>query len=308
MSDCSARRSPGFTLVELLVVIAIVGILVALLLPAVQAVREAARRTSCNNNLKQVALALNSYHDALGTFPPANVKTPSAHNWVAFMLPYVEQQTLYQQYRWDVNWDDLANQPAVGTHLAVLCCPSTPGWDRVDKWGSKKAAICDYGPVTMVTGQLIRLGFVPFVSDCRGVFAGEKPRLVHICDGTSNTILITEDAGRPEFWTSEGRGPADSECGCDNSDVHNGRVAGAGWAHAGNPFPLHGFTADGLTCPGPCAINCTNNNEAFSFHPGGVNAVFADGSVHFLAETMPMATYAALITRGGGEIIPGNAF
>jgi prepilin-type processing-associated H-X9-DG protein len=131
--------------------------------------------------------------------------------------------------------------------------------------------------------------------------------VANIRDGTSNTMLILEDAGRPEFWIRKGLGPDENYPGCANADVTNGRVPGAGWAHVGSPFPLHGFTNDGLSCPGPCAINCTNNNEAFSFHPGGVNAVFADGGVRFLSETMKIQTYAALITRAGREVIPGDA-
>lgn len=116
-------------------------------------------------------------------------------------------------------------------------------------------------------------------------------------------MIITEDAGRPGFWTAQGHGPKDNTPGCANWDVQNGRVRGAGWSDIENIFPLHGFSPDGLVCPGPCGLNCTNNNEAFSFHPGGINAAFADGSVHFIAETVSLQTYAARITRAGGEVI-----
>ena len=131
MSRDLARRSPGFTLIELLVVIAIIGILLALLLPAVQAAREAARRASCKNNLKQVALALHNYHDTLRCFPPSNAR---GHSWVPFVLRFVEQGNLYDEYHWDVSWDDPLNQPAVNSHLAVVRCPSTPGGaERIDQ-------------------------------------------------------------------------------------------------------------------------------------------------------------------------------
>ncbi len=113
---------------------------------------------------------------------------------------------------------------------------------------------------------------------------------------------MAEDVGRPQFWTSNGSGPQNNRPGGGNLSVRNGRVRGAGWADPRNPIPLHTFRQDGLRVPGPCPINCTNNNEAFSFHPGGVNAVFADGGVRFLNERIGILTYAAMITRAGGEV------
>jgi prepilin-type processing-associated H-X9-DG protein len=93
-----------------------------------------------------------------------------------------------------------------------------------------------------------------------------------------------------------------------NYTVVNGRVRGAGWADTSMAIPMHGFLPDGSDTPGPCGINCTNNNETFAFHRGGVNAVFADGGVRFLSENMPMAVFAAMITRDGGEVVPADAF
>jgi prepilin-type N-terminal cleavage/methylation domain-containing protein/prepilin-type processing-associated H-X9-DG protein len=306
MSRDSERRSAGFTLVELLVVIAIIGILIALLLPAVQAARESARRASCTNNLKQIGLALLNYHDTHGVFPPGNVTVPKDHSWVPFILPYVEQQNLYELYRWDVGWPHPANQAAVNTHLAVMSCPSTGDPHRLDRWGTGRTAACaDYGPPTYVHRGLIDLGLVPPVGNRDGVLRRRPTRIASIRDGTSNTLVVTEDAGRPEHWIRSGRGPDDLET-CQ-ADVSNGRVPGAGWAHASNVLPLHGFTNDGLTCPGPCPINCTNNSEAFSFHSGGVNGVFADGGVRFISETIGIKTYAALITRAGGEPNPAGS-
>ena len=311
MSETSSGRSKGFTLVELLVVIAIIGILVALLLPAVQAAREAARRTSCRNNLKQIGLAMHGYHDTFRVFSPGVTTSPKRHSWVPFILAYVEQDNLSQQYCWDVGWDDPANQTAVNTHLQVLHCASAPGGNKRQDTVSPSltAATSDFAPVTRVAGALVTAGFVPPMGNCWGVLSrSEAVRMADIRDGTSNTLMIAEDAGRPEFWTSQGRGPDNNSPGGGNLGVVDGRVKGAGWADTYNVIPLHGFTRDGLSAPGPCPINCTNNNEAFGFHPGGVNVAFADGGVRFLSETIEIKTYAALITRAGGEVIAAGDY
>jgi len=133
-------------------------------------------------------------------------------------------------------------------------------------------------------------------------------RMAMVHDGESTTLIVVEDAGRPVFWTSSGIGPKNNNPGCGNFPVKNGRVRGAGWADNDIPIPLHGFTVDGLHCPGPCPINCINNNEAFSFHPGGVNSVFVDGAVHFLSEHIDIEVYASMITRDGDEPLGGSEF
>ena len=299
------RLRDGFTLIELLVVITVIGILIALLLPAVQAAREAARRVSCQNKMKQISLALHHHHDTHRSFPPATVREPHRHTWVPLTLRYIEQENLYQEYSLDVDWDDASNQSAINTRLEFLQCPSAPdGRGRIDKVRSGiTAATSDYAPVTGFSANLIRVGLLPQTRDRRGVMrANERTCLGDISDGTSNTLMIAEDGGRPELWTSRGRGPDENEVDCGNFSVRGGRVRGAGWADTAIGIPLHGFTNDGLSCPGPCPINCTNNNEAFSFHPGGAHAIFADGGVRFLSETTSIRAYAAMITRAGSEM------
>src|SRR6188508_3203738 len=146
---CSrARGSRAFTLVELLVVIAIIGILVALLLPAIQAAREAVRRTSCSNNLKQIGLALHNHHDVLGYLPPGSIQaaaTPQEahvqlkipitvnHGWGALLFPFMEQKNLADQYRFDVDWRDTPNQIVRETHLSMMYCASAPNPKRFDR-------------------------------------------------------------------------------------------------------------------------------------------------------------------------------
>jgi hypothetical protein len=126
-------------------------------------------------------------------------------------------------------------------------------------------------------------------------------KLKEVRDGTSHTMLVVEDAGRPDHFIRTGRGPLNNDNGCQ-AGVRDGVVSGGAWADPKNPIPLHGFRASGLRCPGKCAINCTNNNEAYSFHNGGVQTVLLDGSVHFLNEDLEIHVYAALITREGGEM------
>src|SRR5262245_35353368 len=119
-------RRAAFTLVELLVVIAIIGILVSLLLPAVQAAREAARRLSCQNELQQRGIALHNYDDTLHVFPPHELTDPP-RNWITLLLPYFEQNNVHALYRFEVAWADPLNRPAVNTPIKILVCPSTPG-------------------------------------------------------------------------------------------------------------------------------------------------------------------------------------
>jgi prepilin-type N-terminal cleavage/methylation domain-containing protein/prepilin-type processing-associated H-X9-DG protein len=313
---CSRRRRAGFTLIELLVVIAIIAILIALLMPAVQQAREAARRLQCRNKLKQLGLAVHSYHDQYRSFPfgaRSHVVGTRLiqHTWAPSLLPQLDQTSLYNIYDWDLSWDDPANQPAVTTPVVVYLCPTTPlDASRLDDLGGGLfAARSDYAPPMSISPAPINSGLVPQPALNQGALQnGRCVKIAEITDGTSNTLMFVEDAGRPEFWTSTGRGPDTSHPGGGNLPVVGGRVLGAGWSDRNNPIPLHTFTRDGLHAPGDWAINCTNNNEAFSFHVGGINALFADGSVHFLGENIAVAVYAALITRAGGEILSADSF
>jgi prepilin-type N-terminal cleavage/methylation domain-containing protein/prepilin-type processing-associated H-X9-DG protein len=295
-------RRPGFTLVELLVVIAIIAVLIGLLLPAVQKVREAANRVQCGNNLKQLGLALHHYHDTHRKFPPgradAGVTLPVNHGWAPFILRFIEQDALAKLYRWDRKAADPLNQPVVSTQLKIFQCASAEP-DRFMTYApfdyGGKAACGDYAPPWYIDPDfgsvLAGRGWIDRPADYRGVLVpNQMTRVTDITDGTANTILLTEDAGRPRQWRMGRPGPDQT-------------VDGGPWAGFHTGIMLAGFDPNAEKRPGPCAINCTNEREVYSFHPGGANAVMADGSVHFLQAGMSIRILAALVTRAGGEVV-----
>jgi prepilin-type N-terminal cleavage/methylation domain-containing protein/prepilin-type processing-associated H-X9-DG protein len=292
--NCDERR--GFSLIELLVVIAIIATLIGLLVPAVQKVREAANRMACINNLKQLGVALHHFaYDHNSRFPPVKISGPAAqvgvsgptkHGMGVFLLPYIEQQPLYNQYRWDLNAADPGNQGVAAHPLRVFQCPSAPEQDRTMPITGGKGACGDYAPTEGVAPALAGPGGYQGALE-QNVLAP----LTAITDGTAYTILLTEAAGRPQWWRAGQP---------DLSRVVNG----CGWCGFNNPLSIQGSADNGQVRPGPCALNCTNDGEVYSFHPGGANAVFADGHVQFLRAGMSIGTLAALVTRAGGEIVP----
>jgi prepilin-type N-terminal cleavage/methylation domain-containing protein/prepilin-type processing-associated H-X9-DG protein len=322
-SVTATQRRGAFTLVELLVVIAIIAVLIGLLLPAVQKVREAASRMKCANNLKQLGLALHNYHDAhQGTFPPAYVNQGGSylnsgfgftHGFAPFILPYIERQPLFDLYRWSFPQYAPENGPVLATQLRIFQCPSAPEQDRYYTSGpfayfGTKAACGDYTIALGVDPLLGQLGWVERVIDYRGALTNTPApavalspnptgtRLTDIADGTSNTILLTEVAGRPRRW----------QAGIAGTDPQ--ALVGGPWNHFKGEIILLGSTIDGTATPGPCAVNCTNDAEVYAFHTGGANAVFVDGSVHFLPKSITLRVLAALITRAGGEVASDGDF
>jgi prepilin-type N-terminal cleavage/methylation domain-containing protein/prepilin-type processing-associated H-X9-DG protein len=315
---CRSRHGyrSAFSLVELLVTIAIIGVLVGLLLPAVQMARESARKMTCQNNLKQIGLALHNHANLYGMFPPARVTLPIPqfriprgveHSCWPFVLPHLEQQALFDRYRFDRNWYDLANQAVVAKQIAVLQCPSAKP-NRVDTKGrdftwkvyppytlSGPAACTDYAPVNFVDDILqARSDLVDKLPD-RLLYRGPMcvnimSRFQDIPDGTCHTILIAECAGRPENYVGGRYDPA----------YH---VYGGPWASADNHRVLRGSSEDGRTSPGPRAINCNNYSDVYSFHSGGAYAVFADGHLAWLDQNMEIREFVRLMTRNGGEVV-----
>lgn len=255
-------RHLAFTLIELLVVIAVIGVLVALLLPAVQAAREAARRMKCSANLRQVGIALHIYHDAYATFPPGGWEWRPFRNttkrqiaWSALILADLEQRPLFDSINFHTPFDSVQNATAAATVVNVYLCPSAPNrQERIEGRG-----VTHYGG--MYGQRIIGTNNPP-----NGSMLYDLPvSLSMILDGASQTMIVGEDAGFPDGQWINGLNVFDQ-------------------AFAINQAPAY-------------------ENDLHSDHPGGAHALFADGSVHFLKNSLDVRTLAAICTRAGGEIV-----
>jgi prepilin-type N-terminal cleavage/methylation domain-containing protein/prepilin-type processing-associated H-X9-DG protein len=345
MSHNQPIRS-AFTLIELLVVIAIIGVLIGLLVPAVQKVREAAARAQCSNNLKQIALALHNYHDANKRFPQAykvlaaadpTVPFPAAARYGAsafvLILPYLEQDNVYRQIDTTKGALSTANMPpanpAYSTPLAVFLCPSAPGAPMVDYSAELANSFGNFGVSVRYPAGLIfgRTDYAPdagMSADIPGItiyggasIIAQPPdgpvRMTDILDGTSNTLMIVEDAARPAWYGSNG---LVTSAGTYRAGPNGPAPQGGGaWADPLNYIATNGSDPSGSgiaaggdflgipAAPWSCASGCSNDSEIFAFHTGGSNAAFGDGSVRFLKNGITMNQMSALLSRAAGEVI-----
>jgi prepilin-type N-terminal cleavage/methylation domain-containing protein len=294
-----ARRClrPAFTLIELLVVIAVIAILIGLLLPAVQKVREAAARVQCSNNLHQLGLAIHSYADANGGQLPYSHRNVHPYSgWVTLLLPYLEQDNLYRQYNFNLDWYDPAQQPVVSRQLKVMVCPSTPNPARMISGSlngvSYTVPPADYAAIGGITSDIVpqvipasypRLGAMPIDTTL-----GFKD----ITDGTSSTLLVAEGAGRPDIYNA----------GHDTGQLSPTALTKSTWSAWNGNF-VRGYSYDGTFYPGPCPLNCSNLDAIYSFHTGGAFGLLADGSVRFLHQSMDVWVMYSLATSQGGEVV-----
>jgi prepilin-type N-terminal cleavage/methylation domain-containing protein len=328
-----SKQRSAFTLVELLVVIAIIGVLVALLLPAIQAAREAARRGQCLNNLKQLGIAVQNFHDAKNVLPvsarPVGLTNLPRIAGFTHLLPYIEQRALRDRWKLDKNWGDASNREMANTTIAALLCPSSPeDPDRLDAlpentWDQIVCKQTDYSPTVWVDYRLAQANLVDNTVQKDDGTPGDQPGLLEyqnlkasfklVSDGLSNTIMYTESAGRPALYR-KGQ--------LVNADLSASHVNGGGWPRPASDILVFGLTQDGTTQVGQCAMNCANGSDIvasgyphpvistygtsqpYSFHAGVVNHVFGDGSVRSLREDLDIREYARLVTRAGEEVTP----
>ena len=331
----SARRNRAFTLVELLVVIAIIGVLVALLLPAVQAAREAARRIKCVNNLKQIGLAVHNFEDTYKALPPGIVSNPGAsshaelsefqrvgtsgtsgadyarHGCLSILLPFLEQSNVLAAgggYNFRLHWDETTNRTASAIRMPMYECPSSPSKHVVDPSPVPGflPATSDYWPVTrgndvQAVWTAMGMGF-PGADGVRGVLSVNKRNLMaEVTDGLSNTMLAAESGARQEGWAGNKKYAATFP-----------QIRGA-WASesnnivcAGTQGPIvPGVQPNKVTAaahvPSAIAVNAYNQGELYAFHPVVCNIVMGDGSVRSLKATTSLAALQKLAARSDGN-------
>jgi prepilin-type N-terminal cleavage/methylation domain-containing protein/prepilin-type processing-associated H-X9-DG protein len=373
-SNPPPRLRSGFTLIELLVVIAIIGVLIALLLPAVQAAREAARRTQCVNNMKQMGLAMHNYESSVGTFSPTTILVPSAtggpatwsyqSSWSMFArtAPFMEQSNLYNAINYDFTYSHASNTTVTFTPVTYLFCPSDPGphFDTAQLGGTGDATTSygtcdgDWYVWSVNWGATNSVG-----PQNRSLYGPNYARrIADVTDGLSNTLAISEGLiGHGQFrgCLSTPTPPSDASVGtftptnvpppgpaslsalsnligsCASSGVKaGGNIGHTRWANGGVYYS--GFTTavppnstvkaisrgtvnKGANIPqdwdsvdendgGPTYMSL----EASSMHPGGVNTLFADGSVRFVKSTASGVTWRALGTIAGGEVVSSDSY
>jgi prepilin-type N-terminal cleavage/methylation domain-containing protein/prepilin-type processing-associated H-X9-DG protein len=302
----------AFTLVELLVVLAIIGILVGLLLPAVSAAREAARRSHCQNNQRQVGLAVLNFESAHRVFPASGWTQRGPGNpygtymsWRTVILPQLEQTNVRTLYNMEQHWWEGTNLAVAGIPIPIYVCPSTPTQEPVLNAVTKAPrpaltlslalARTDYEAIQGVQPSSINPAYYDASNRFSVMHRNSTNRHASITDGTSNTVMVVEAAGRPSVYRQ----------GALRTSFRNDQ--GIGWIDSEGAFSLDGASSDGSQegCrpQNGClvAINARNDNEPYSFHVGGMHALFADGHIAFVQESVALHVMAALCTRAAAD-------
>ncbi|MCA9245896.1 MAG: DUF1559 domain-containing protein [Planctomycetales bacterium] len=293
--------------------IAIIGVLVALLLPAIQAARESARRITCTSNMKNIGLAIHNFVDAKKRFPPASTgkngcaypECKSRHSVVTYILPYFEESSRFDQLDLRYNWNDTANSDNEKHTKQVLggivICPSAPG-------GREEDHVSDYAPIaeldpTVSGGSEFKRGIREIIGQGkpiqdrgakgeprwhgileREIFLSDRgARLIDVKDGLSKTFLFFEDGGRPELYLGR------EATGTSTANRYR-------WANWQLYMSLNNYCYDATM------FNCSNDSQVYSFHQEGANFTFGDGSVHFIADDIEAELYVSLFTREGNDL------
>jgi prepilin-type N-terminal cleavage/methylation domain-containing protein/prepilin-type processing-associated H-X9-DG protein len=320
-----SQRRRGFTLIELLVVIAIIAVLIGLLVPAVQKVREAANRMHCTNNLKQIGLALHNYHDVYNAFPPNRIDDGAT--WATHILPYLEQDNMHRAFDYLRPWPDQVNRAALQVPVKAFICPTrrSPMLSVEGDWGNGIGDWLPYrpgdyvgnrnknlpGPVSDYAAVFAHASIMADRTEYRGCLGAQTGMILTVCnppgfpdskgrtniagvtDGLSNTLMVGEKHVRPHLL-GHGPGTTLSQNDGDNCIFNGdqaqtaGRIAGPGFLLARVP------------------VETGNSHLRFgSYHPGVVNFVFGDGSVRSLITTIDGTNLGRLAHRFDGEVYTG---
>jgi prepilin-type N-terminal cleavage/methylation domain-containing protein/prepilin-type processing-associated H-X9-DG protein len=356
MLHLPVKKRPGFTLIELLVVIAIIAVLVSLLLPAVQQAREAARRSQCKNNLKQMGLGMLNYESTYGRFPVPTYLSLlnggagyggalTSTVWSLAILPQIDQSSTFNMYNSNLSAFDPANAAAGQTVINSYICPSTPrdaptiSYSNVAvigsfsvgvPWNLSNAGAIDYVATVQVQHQFVQFVYnIPASPTINGWGVGGNSvagvpnnvpingKISNILDGTSNTMMLGELAGRNLLYRTGNRVIAPSAASPADEAFWQSLFGGGAWVDPSNgQWKLSGRLYDGTGQLGPCTVNCSNAHYRagdptqysaglFAFHSGGAQIVLCDGSVRFMSQNVDNRTMIALVSAQNSDV-PGD--
>jgi prepilin-type N-terminal cleavage/methylation domain-containing protein/prepilin-type processing-associated H-X9-DG protein len=291
----------GFTLIELITVVAVIALLMAMLLPAVQAARSSIRRMSCSNKMRQIGIAIHAYNNIHNQLPPSrrgsgSSSTPKRHNILTFLLPYLELQHVYDQVDFSQHWSNELNYAATKRDLAIFQCPEAP---RKNKYNDQTYYVSDYTAANEIERTKNKIApLVPTYYNSAGMLKGllrpddKSLTIESVSDGLSNTMMFFECSTRP-FVYGQHRIFINPP-----SSTMERSASSAEWASSMASFDIQEVCGAG----GMQLMNCTNKEEIYSFHVGGANFLFGDGAVRFIQESIHPEQFISLFTATAGDI------
>lgn len=277
----------------LLVLVVLLGCLLPM---AVASERERSREFRCANNLRMIGQAMSEYVEGSGYFPPVFTRVPRHHSWVPRLLPYLNHQELAERYDYSVHWSHPLNAETIATSIPQFECPTAtyPGRQAIGKTQFEyRGGVLDYLATNRISPTVIRDGWLPEGTNIDGILARSgATHISAIRDGLSNTLLACEVAGTPAKYVHREK---------EERVMYGDRGFGC-WADFGNYFQAHGHQPNGRDWPGPCTVNCTNDDAIYSFHPRGANMLWGDGSVRFVSEELDLYVLFAWFTKDNAEL------